>query len=98
MRTAQCAGPSQVTDLSFRIASFFTGSPEYAGRARNSADYVEDLYDAVIRRGADPDGYNFWVGGLEEGTWTRENILLFFTDSPEFQTRVQEVIDAGCAP
>ena len=34
----------------------------------------------------------------EWGVYTREQALKEFTDCPEFQFRVQEVIDAGCLP
>jgi hypothetical protein len=55
---------------------------------------VEDLYDAVLRRAAAPTEVNFWLNYLS--THTREQALQGFTDSNEFKTRVQAVIDAGC--
>jgi hypothetical protein len=59
-----------------------------------TAGYVEDLYDAVLRRAAAPWEINYWLNELN--TKTREEVLQFFTNSPDFQGRVQAVIDAGC--
>jgi hypothetical protein len=96
MRTAQCTGAQQVRDLSNQIALGFIQSAEYGLRARTNSQYVEDLYDAILRRGALPAEVSYWVTFLNAAT--REETLPFFTGSPEFQTRVQTVIDAGCLP
>ncbi len=98
MRTAQCTGAQAVQDLSYQIALGFIQSAEYAAKARTNAGYVEDLYDAVMRRSASPDEVNYWVGVLDAATMTREQVLQFFTGAPEFQNRVNAVIAAGCLP
>jgi len=74
----------------------FVASAEYVARARTNSQYVEDLYDAILRRGAAPWEINYWLDTLNGATMTREEVLEFFTESPEFQTRVQAVIDVGC--
>jgi hypothetical protein len=94
MRTAQCTGAQQVRDLSNQIALRFIQSAEYGLRGRTNSQYVEDLYDAILRRGALPSEVSYWVTFLN--TATREATLPFFTGSAEFQLRVTEVIDAGC--
>jgi hypothetical protein len=96
MRDAQCTGAQQVRDLSYQIASLFVNSAEYIARGRTNSQFVEDLYDAILRRGAMPSEVSYWLNYLN--TSTREQVLQFFTNSPEFQIRVQEVIDAGCLP
>jgi len=96
MRAAQCTGAQQVRDLSNQIALGFIQSAEYGLRGRTDSQYVEDLYDAILHRGALPLEVNYWLNYLT--TSTREQALQFFTDSPEFQIRVQEVIDVGCLP
>ncbi len=58
--------------------------------------YVEDLYNAILRRGADAGGFLYWVNLLNSGTYTREQMLPLFTNSAEFQLRVNDVINAGC--
>ena len=94
MRTAQCTGAQQVRDLSHQIALGFIQSPEYAGKARTNSQYVEDLYDAILRRTAAPWEITYWLNELN--TKTRAEVLQGFTNSGEFQGRVTEVIDAGC--
>lgn len=96
MRSAQCQGEQAVRDLTYQIASAFVRSNEYALRNRSNQEYVEDLYNAILRRGADPAGFTGWVGLLNAGIYTREQFLPFFTNSAEFQFRVDEVISAGC--
>jgi hypothetical protein len=96
MRTAQCSGPQQVRDLSSQIALGFLRSPEYTLRNRTNAQFVEDLYNGILRRGAMADEINYWVNFLNSGTYNREQELNFFATSAEFQLRVQQVIEAGC--
>ena len=79
-----------------RIATGFVYSQEYGARNRDNWEYVEDLYNGILRRGADPSGFLFWVNLLNSGTQSRDWVLGYFVISPEFQMRVQQVIDAGC--
>jgi hypothetical protein len=97
MRTAQCTGADAVKNLSYQIALTFVQSGEYAGRNRNNAQYVEDLYNSILRRSADCAGFTAWVNSLNSGT-SRASVLKSFTDSTEFQTRVGAVIATGCLP
>jgi hypothetical protein len=98
MKGAQCTGEQAVRDVTYQIALAFVNSPEYGLRNRDNSQYVEDLYNGILRRGADPGGYLAWVNGVNGGAYTREQALKEFTDCPEFQFRVQEVINAGCLP
>jgi len=98
MRNAQCTGAQQVKDISHQIALQFIQSGEYALRVRNNRNYIDDLYNGILQRGADPAGFANWLSLLDLGRYTREQMLQFFTDSPEFQLKVQEVINAGCLP
>jgi hypothetical protein len=97
MRTAQCTGADAVKNLSYQIALSFVQSAEYAARNRDNTGYVEDLYNGILRRGADCAGFTAWVNSLNSGT-SRASVLKSFTDSTEFQTRVSVVIAAGCLP
>jgi hypothetical protein len=96
MRTAQCTGAQTVRDFSRQIASLFINSLEYALRNRDDSQYVEDLYNGILRRGADPEGFYLWINALS--ILTRDQVLQAFTDSPEFQLRVTQVVNAGCVP
>jgi hypothetical protein len=97
MRIAQCQGAQAVRDMCYQISLLFVLSQEYTDRNRNNAEYVEDLYNAILKRGAEPAGYLFWVNNLNSGM-TRQQLLQAFTNSAEFQTRVNAVIAAGCLP
>ncbi len=97
MRNAQCAGDQAVKDLTYQIALGFVQSQEHVLRNRGNQEYVEDLYNAVLRRGADA-GFLSWVNLLNNGTYTREQMLPLFANSAEFQFRVTDVINAGCMP
>ena len=96
MRIAQCQGAQAVRDLSYQISLLFIQSAEYTARNRTNEEYVEDLYNAILRRGADPAGFQAWVNNLN--TMSRQQVLQAFTSSAEFQTRVDAVIAAGCLP
>jgi len=99
MQTAQCNGNAQaIRDLTSQIALNFLQSQEYADRNTSNSIYIEDLYNGILRRGAELAGYQSWLALLNNGTYTRQTLLAEFVNSPEFQTRVTEVINAGCAP
>jgi hypothetical protein len=95
-RDAQCQGSGAVVAQADSISSSFVSSAEYANRARNDADFVSDLYDAFMRRGADKAGLDYWLGELQSGRRTREQARHDFTLSPEFSNRVTAVINQGC--
>ncbi len=98
MQTAQCGGdPQAIRDLTSQIALNFLQSQEYADRHTSNSECIEDYYNGIMRRGADLAGYLYWLGELNNGTYTRQTLLAVFVNSAEFQARVQQVIDAGCA-
>jgi hypothetical protein len=95
-RDEQCYGDAEsIRDLALEIASGFIYTSEYTNRNRDDLGYIEDLYDAFMRRGGDSGGVNHFLTGLGDGTYTRDELLQIFVNSPEFQGRVQDVIDAG---
>jgi hypothetical protein len=96
MRTAQCTSAQAVEDLSYELSLLFVQSAEYTAKGRSNVGYIEDLYNAILRRGADCGGFQAWVNNLN--TMTRVQVLQAFTASPEFQTRVDAIIAAGCLP
>jgi hypothetical protein len=78
------------------VSQQFFGSPEYASLNRTNAQFMSDIYNAIMRRGADLDGIKFWIGQLDSGAQTREQVRQEFVQSTEFNTRVNNVINAGC--
>jgi len=97
-RTAQCAGAAAVTAEAEAISGEFARGAEYANRNRTNSEYVGDLYNAILRRGGDGPGVQFWINSIATGTLTREQVRQQFVQSPEFQGRVQQIIAAGCLP
>jgi hypothetical protein len=76
----------------------FARSAGYLGRNRSNSQYVGDLYNAILRTGGDPPGVQFWIGTLDSGALTREQVRQYFVQSPGFQDRVQQIIAVGCLP
>jgi uncharacterized delta-60 repeat protein len=95
-RNAQCQGAAAVSAEAESISSQFVTSGEYSSRARSDVDFVSDLYDAFMRRGADKAGLDFWTGELQSGRQTRDQVRHGFEQSQEFQSRVQAVASQGC--
>ncbi len=97
-RTAQCQGASAVYTQVEAISSAYANSPEYGARARSNSQYIGDLYNAFLRRGGDLEGVGFWIGQLDTGAKTREQVRQDFVASPEFNARVNAVVAQGCIP
>jgi hypothetical protein len=79
------------------VSSLFVSSPEYTARNRTNAQYVGDLYNTFMRRGADLTGVLYWVGKLDGGL-SRDGLRQEFAKSPEFQFRVGRVASESCLP
>ncbi len=95
-RTAQCQGASAVYEKVEAISSAYAGSPEYSARNRSNAEYVGDLYNAFLRRGGDLEGVKFWIGQLDSGAQTRDQLRKTFIGSAEFNARVNAIVAQGC--
>jgi len=98
LRNAQCDGAVAVANSVDIYSREFIESVEYFNRDRSDGQYIQDLYYAFLRRGGDLAGYEFWVNQLTSGAQTRERVRQGFVQSPEFQDRVLQVINAGCLP
>ena len=68
-------------------ANEFISSPEFAklyGTNPSDSAFVTLLYEHVMHRAADGEGFNFWVNALApNGGWTRPEVLAYFSESPE---------------
>lgn len=64
------------------INAFFT-SAEYTGRNRSNSEFVEDLYNSVLRRNSDSSGKQNWVNALDSGK-SRLDVMKGFINSDEF--------------
>lgn len=95
-RAAQCEGASAIYAQVEAISSAFASSAEYIGRSRSNSQFVGDLYNAFLRRGADLGGVLFWIGQIDSGARSRETLRRNFIDSAEFNARVNAMIGQGC--
>ena len=99
-RTAQCnASPAAaVQGIIDTVSSQFLASPEYAARGTTNSQYVQDLYYALLQRGGDLPGFNFWVGQLTGGVQSRGQVRQQFLVSPEMQVQSAAIAAQGCLP
>ena len=73
--------------LSFKeVADAFLQSAEFAanyGSAVSTADFVTLLYNNVLNRSPDEDGFNAWSSDLDAGLLDRTDVLVGFSESQE---------------
>ncbi|MBL9104420.1 MAG: DUF4214 domain-containing protein [Myxococcales bacterium] len=89
-------GPPEVADKEF-VASFFLTANEFTdvyGENPTNEEYINKLYQNVLHREADQDGYDFWLGKIEEGEG-RDDMLIYFTDSGENLQNTAPDLDNG---
>ena len=67
-----------------RVAWGFIFSREYTNRKTSNADYVKMLYRVYMDREYDQSGFDMWVGLLNRGEWSREQVMEGFSRSKEF--------------
>jgi uncharacterized delta-60 repeat protein len=95
-RAAQCHDAGAVYSQANAISSSFLASAEYTNRNRTNAQFVGDLYNALLRRGGDLQGVQFYIDQLDHGM-SRDQVRSTFVNSPEFANRVNAIVAAGCA-
>lgn len=66
------------------VAKSFFFSQEFVSKNLSNSDYVEKLYQTFMDRASDPAGKADWVGKLDRGERTREEVLNGFAGSAEF--------------
>jgi len=67
------------------LAEGFIFSGEYTGKVTNNESYVTTLYKAFFNREPDTEGFNGWVGDLNDGSKDRAQVLHGFLYSGEFK-------------
>ncbi len=55
----------------------------FPAQGNANADYVEAIYRAVLDRNADPGGLSSWTGHLNDGSYTRLQVVQGIRNSPE---------------
>lgn len=80
-------------------ATYFSISPEFQslyGSQTSDSQFVNLLYQHVLHRAAEGEGFNFWVNALSpSGGWNRGGVLEFFSQSPENQGQTAELVANG---
>ena len=82
------------------VAHEFMNQPEFNmlyGSNPTNADFVTHLYSNVLHRPAEGAGYDYWMGVLNSNGASREQVLTFFSESPENQAQVIGSIENGMA-
>ncbi|UCF92033.1 MAG: DVUA0089 family protein [Desulfobacterales bacterium] len=91
LRQAQCGGAEAIRNLSSQITSGFLQGPEYELRNRTDTEFLEDLYNGILRRGATSEEFQGWIDIMNSGM-SRIEVLENFVNSAEFQLRVEAII------
>ena len=66
------------------VAVAFLNSREFLDKNTTNTEYVTVLYQTFLGRDPDPEGLANWVGQLDRGEKTRDEIVSGFADSKEF--------------
>ena len=86
------ADDAKAVASSILVSNEFT---ERYGDNLSNETFVEALYVNVLGRDYDQDGYNYWLGNLNNGTETRYELLLGFAESAENKTCLLYTSDAA---
>lgn len=73
-----------------RIAAFFADSAEFRstyGEEVANEDFVRIVYENVLDRAPDEEGFSFWFEQIEAGM-SRAEMILLISNSPEFIGRI----------
>lgn len=97
----QAGGPfapesEEYRDVLETLLSYWLQSEEFIARfGANSTDetFVRLLYRNILNREPDEGGYQYWLGQLKSGNITREEMIVIFSDSPEFRTNTAQLMD-----
>jgi hypothetical protein len=79
------------------VAQYFLSSDESValyGTTPSNQQLVTTIYQNVLHRAPDPDGFAFWVKALDAG-YAADQVLLGFSESAENQAQVAQAIAHG---
>lgn len=71
------------------MSDFFAGSTEFLARYGTLSDeqFVDLIYQNILGRAGEPQGRAFWISELTSGNRTRGNVMINFSEGPEYVTR-----------
>ena len=67
-------------------AANFIKSKEYESKELTDADYIENLYIAMMGRNSDAQGKANWLAAINDGYMTRDQVFAGFVNSKEFHS------------
>ncbi len=79
------------------VAEAFARSSEFLARygALTNASFVDLVYRNVLGRAPDPNGLDYWLGGLTSGRLNRGSVMLGFSESAEFRATSASRVDVS---
>lgn len=79
------------------MATGFSDSPEFQRTygALSNRGFVEQLYRNVLDRAGEAEGITYWTRLLNEGSSTRGQILVGFSESPEHIAKLRPQVEVG---
>jgi len=77
------------------ISGAFAGSEEYEARfgAQSDEEFINQLYNNILGRDADNDGYSYWLDEISQ-TGDRTGMIVSFSNSEEYKEAQIELIGA----
>ena len=82
----------------WRASDYFADSDEFKatyGNGLSNAEFLDLVYQNVLDRSPDSGGLQYWTQRMNTGT-TRGEVMVFFSESPEYIAQVGPDITGGC--
>ncbi len=77
-------------DAAINVAATYSSSrnlPIYLAKSRITGEFVDRIYRSVLGRSSDDAGRQYWVNGIENGTYNPADVVLTILNSQEFVGR-----------
>ncbi|GEM_PF-4481401 len=67
------------------LARYFFDSEEFKSQNLSDTEFLKRVYETILGRSPDSEGYSFWLKELAYGKVDRSKLVDMFIDSPEFR-------------
>jgi len=67
------------------MARYFFDSFEFKSQNLSNEEFLNRVYETIMNREPDNEGYNYWLNRLDKNDLSRVEIVDMFVDSPEFK-------------
>lgn len=67
----------------------------YGSRTPENRDFVTRVYQNVLDRQPEPEGFDFWLTRLSNNAFTQAEVLARFSDSNENRANVADTTSKG---